>query len=185
MLFKAWQFRNYQRCQMAVVTATLWQFFLKLMTVENWWPWKWPWAMQSHTNVWHPSNSRKASNSRDVGNSKDPSSNRDAIFRPRTPGGEGTISTAKTPATAGPVWKSYKSGRKWCQKYGCDCGSDKKNLVAVKGLQGSGNTETIIRDQRYRIDTDAGLTQVTTVKNADAGLIFWLDNVVQSHLWDL
>ena len=54
-----------------------------------------------------------------------------------------------------------------------------------KGLQGSGNTETIIRDQRYRIDTDAGLTQVTTVKNADAGLIFWLDNVVQSHLWDL
>jgi hypothetical protein len=28
------------------------------------------------------------------------------------PAGEGTTSTAKTPATAGSVWKSYKSGRK-------------------------------------------------------------------------
>ncbi len=48
------------------------------------------------------------------------------------------------------MWKSYKSGR----KYGCECGSDKNNLMAVispqvavvfarsgsEGLQGSGNT---------------------------------------------
>ncbi len=45
-----------------------------------------------------------------------------------TPAGKGTTtSTAKTPATGGPVWKSYKSGRKGSQKHGCKCGSDKKN----------------------------------------------------------
>jgi hypothetical protein len=58
-------------------------------------------------------------------NSKDPSRNRNASFKKGTPAGEGTTSTAKTPATAGSVWKSYKSGRK--PKYGCECGSDKKN----------------------------------------------------------
>jgi hypothetical protein len=56
--------------------------------------------------------SRKASNSRYVGNAKDPSNNRKASFKQGTPAGEGTNSTAKTPATAGSVWKSYKSGRK-------------------------------------------------------------------------
>ncbi len=44
-------------------------------------------------------------------------------------------STEKTPATAGSVWKSYKSGRKWSQKYSCECGSDKKKFVVVKGPQ--------------------------------------------------
>ncbi len=97
------------------------------MSVENWWPWD----MQSDTNLWHPSNSMKASNSmkvsssRDVGNSKDPSSNRNASFKQGTPTGEGTTSTAKTPATAGSVWKTCKSGRKWSQKYGCEWGGDK------------------------------------------------------------
>ncbi len=85
-----------------------------------------------------PTNSRKASNSRDVGYSKDPSSNRNASFK------------KGTPETVG----SKKGGRKGRQKYGCECDSDKKNLVAVKGpqvavvfarsgsegLQGSGNT---------------------------------------------
>ncbi len=28
-----------------------------------------------------------------------------------------------------------QQGRKWSQKYGCECGSDKKKLVAVKGPQ--------------------------------------------------
>jgi hypothetical protein len=50
--------------------------------------------------------------SRDVGNSKDPSSNRKASFKQGTPTGEGSTSIAKTPATAGSVWESYKSGRK-------------------------------------------------------------------------
>jgi hypothetical protein len=54
----------------------------------------------------------KASNSRDVGNSKDPSNNRNTSFKQGTPAGEGTTSIAKTPATAGSVWKSNKSGRK-------------------------------------------------------------------------
>ena len=40
----------------------------------------------------------KASKSRDVGNGKDHSSNRNASFKQGTPAGEGTTSTAKTPA---------------------------------------------------------------------------------------
>jgi hypothetical protein len=45
-----------------------------------------------------------ASNSRDVGSSKD------ASFKQGTQARERTTSKAKTPATAGSVWKSYKSG---------------------------------------------------------------------------
>jgi hypothetical protein len=47
-------------------------------------------------------------------------------FKQGAPAGEGTTSTAKTSATAGSVWKSYKSGRKGSKKYDCECGSDKK-----------------------------------------------------------
>ncbi len=83
----------------------------------------WPWAMHSDTNLWHPSNSRKASNSRDIGNSKDPISDRNASLKQSN---TSTISIAKTPATAGSLWKSYKNCRKWSQKYSCDCDSDKK-----------------------------------------------------------
>ncbi len=103
--------------------------FLRLVfkwNVRGRWPWKWPWAMQSDTNLRDPSNSRKASNSRDVGNSKSLSSNRNASFKQGTPAGGGTTSKAKTPATAGSVRKSYTSSRKWSQKYGFECGSDKK-----------------------------------------------------------
>jgi hypothetical protein len=46
---------------------------------------------------------KKASISRDVNHSKDPRSNRNASFKQGAPAGEGTTSTAKTPATAGSV----------------------------------------------------------------------------------
>ncbi len=71
-----------------------------------------------------------ASKSRDVCNSKDPSNNRNASFKQGTQARESTTLTAKTPATAGSVWKSYKSNRS--QKYGCKCGNEKK-MTAVKG----------------------------------------------------
>ncbi len=127
-----------KRCQKAVVTATFQKCgsFKSWMSVENWWPWKWPLAMQLYTYDWHPSNSRKASNSRDVGNSKDPSSNSKASFKQGQQRGEGTTSTTKTPARAGSVWNSYKSGRKWSLKYVCECGSDKKNWWRERSLKG-------------------------------------------------
>jgi hypothetical protein len=40
--------------------------------------------------------------------SKDSSSNRNSSFKQGTPAGVGTTSTAKTPATAGSVWKAIK-----------------------------------------------------------------------------
>ncbi len=86
----------------------MWQFYKLDVQGKN----AMPWAMQpdrSDTNLWHPSNSRKASNN--VGNNKDPSSNRNASCKQGKPAREGKTLTTKTPATAG-----------------SECGSDKKKF---------------------------------------------------------
>ncbi len=107
--------------------------FQKCGCFKNWWPW----AMQSETNLWHLSNSRKASNSRDVGNSKDPSSNRNvSLYQGHQQEKVRTTSTAKTLATAGSVCgKAIKVAGNAARNMAVNVAVIKKNLVAVKGPQ--------------------------------------------------
>ncbi len=76
--------------------------------------------MQSDTNLWHHSDSRKAINIRDVGNSKEPTQQQEHQHKRQQ---------------QQELCGKAKSGRKWSRIYGCECGSDKKNLVAVEGPQ--------------------------------------------------
>jgi hypothetical protein len=78
------------------------------------------------------------------------------LTRARIPAaGQGTTSTAKLPATAGSVWKSFKKGQEMKPEIWLCMGAGIKNLVTLKcpqvalvfarsgseGLQGPGNTD--------------------------------------------
>jgi hypothetical protein len=117
-----------QQCQMAVVTATYQKCgsFTSWMSVENWWPLKWP--AVSH-------GVRKQATA-------------GMLATARIPAATGTPTVSKGHQQQSDMFgKPKKVSGKEARNMAVECGSDNNNLVAVvfarsgsKGSQGSGNT---------------------------------------------